>query len=297
MTALERRGFNKPPLSFGSVVANDPAPVFTGSPDRPYEQPRLLQRPSLLQIPTPDLEGSVNNNDGPRTEDSRSLSNLCQDTGPTSYFNARTTALGQYGPPETDHMATFETVDDIMAINPYMRRADEIGFSHQVPGIGHLGNSLEPPGWKEGDPPITPDEAARLYYIDRQHVVDRVETTLANQEHQNNEEKERFMTNLNDQFQAWRLLCEKVLEQRLFIYNQHQERLQKNIERLRGNEHGLPYNRLPEASQPVQARAMATHMAASLPQSPCWQGAPTCRDRVDGPYGCPQTSQSEPQAM
>lgn len=74
------------------------------------------------------------------------LGNLCQDTAPTSYFNARSTALGQHERPETNSMATFQTLDDIMAINPYMRRADEIGFSHQVPGIGHLGNRLEPVG-------------------------------------------------------------------------------------------------------------------------------------------------------
>ncbi|KAL8974509.1 MAG: hypothetical protein Q9197_001242 [Variospora fuerteventurae] len=35
--------------------------------------------------------------------------------------------------------------------NPYEVRADQIGLSHRIPGVGHLGDLLTPPGWKPGD--------------------------------------------------------------------------------------------------------------------------------------------------
>ncbi|KAL8950240.1 MAG: hypothetical protein Q9222_003706, partial [Ikaeria aurantiellina] len=46
--------------------------------------------------------------------------------------------------------------------NPYQERADEIGISHRIPGIGHIGNLLAPIGWKAGDEPITPSRAREL---------------------------------------------------------------------------------------------------------------------------------------
>lgn len=295
LTALERRGFNKPSLSFGSVVANAPAPVFTGTVNRPYDQPRLLERPSLMQMPTPSLEGSVNNNDGPRTEDSRPVSKLCRATAPTLAFNSRTAPLGQYGNSNTDQITTFQTMDDIMGINPYMRRADEIGFSHQVPNVGHLGRSLKPPGWKEGDPPITPDEAWRLFDIDHQNAVHNFETSLASQGHQNAEDRGRFRIQLNDQWHAQRLFYEKLLQERLFIYDQHNERQQRKIERLRESGYGLSQNCLAEVSQPMQPQAMASHMPAPLLESACRQKIPpTYPNQMDGPCGYPRTSQSEP---
>ncbi|KAL8989141.1 MAG: hypothetical protein Q9177_001911 [Variospora cf. flavescens] len=39
--------------------------------------------------------------------------------------------------------------------NPYEVRADQIGLSHRIPGVGHLGDLLTPPGWKPGDEPIS----------------------------------------------------------------------------------------------------------------------------------------------
>lgn len=291
---MERRGFNKPPLSFGSVVANPPAPVFTGVTDRFNEQLRLLHRPSLMQMPTPNLEGSVNNNDRPRTEESRPFRNSCWAAAPISSLNSRSTVLDQYGYSDIDHTGSFQTADDIMDMNPYIRRADEIGGHHQVPDVGHLGCYLGPPGWIEGDSPITPTEAKRLFDIDRQEAVHEFDRSLANLEHQNVEEKERFRTKANDEWYKQHILNWTVFEQRVLIYHQHQERQQRKMERSRGNSYGLFESRLSEVSQPSQPRAMASHTAASLPESPYWQGIPTHENQTDGPYGNPRTSQSEP---
>lgn len=51
--------------------------------------------------------------------------------------------------------------------NPYTDRADEIGPSHGIPGVGHIGNMLTPPGWIEGSEPLSPGKIRQLYEASR----------------------------------------------------------------------------------------------------------------------------------
>ena len=55
--------------------------------------------------------------------------------------------------------------------NPYAYRADEIGNTHGIPGVGHMGSLLTPPAWKEGDEPIDPQEAADLFIEAQQALL------------------------------------------------------------------------------------------------------------------------------
>ena len=292
LTAPERRGFNKPPLSFGSVVANVPAPVFTGAINRSYKKLGLLEQPPLTH--TPSLEGSVSYVGNPQSEESAPGSDWCRATAPNTSSDSHPTALDQQGRSYTDQIATFQTMDDIMGVNPYLRRADEIGFRHQVPGIGHLGVSLVPRGWKEGDPPITPAEAKKLFDIDRQHAVHDLEMSLANQKHLKDDEKENFSASIDDQWKAQLLLDRTVLTERLLIHKQHHEREQRKLERLGEDEQGLSQNRLSEVPRPMQSRAMASYMPAPLPESPGWRMISNCSNSMDSRFGNPRTPPSKP---
>ncbi|MCJ1382423.1 hypothetical protein MMC17_005536 [Xylographa soralifera] len=51
--------------------------------------------------------------------------------------------------------------------NPYEDRADEIGPAHGIPGVGHLGDLLTPPGWVEGMSLINPKQVKQLYDMAR----------------------------------------------------------------------------------------------------------------------------------
>lgn len=184
-------------------------------------------------------------------------------------------------------------MDDIMGVNPYLRRADEIGFRHQVPGVGHLGNCLVPPGWKEGDSPITPGEAKKLFDSDRQEAVHDLELSLANQKHLNDEEKEKFSAGIDDLWKARLLLDHTVLTERLLIHKQHHERQQKKMERSRREEPGLQQYRLSEVPQPMQSRAMASYMPAPPPESPSWRRISNCPNQMDSRFGDPRTPQSK----
>lgn len=58
----------------------------------------------------------------------------------------------------------------VYAANPYAERADEIGPSHHIPGQCHLGGQLTPFGWKQGDEPIDPQAAQRLFQAAREEA-------------------------------------------------------------------------------------------------------------------------------
>lgn len=279
-------------MSFGSVVANAPAPVLTGAINRFNKKLGLPEQPP--QMRTPSLQESVNYMGRSRTDDSISVSNSCRATAPAESVDSRSTAFEQYGLSDTDQIATFQTVDEIMGVNPYLRRADEIGFRHQVPGIGHLGSSLVPHGWKEGDPPITPAEAKKLFDIDRREAVHDLEMSLASQKHLNGEEKEQFSASIDDQWKARLLLDRTVLAERLLIHKQHHERKRGKMEGSRGDEQSLSQNRLSEVPQPIHPRATASYMPAPLPESPYWRRISNFPNEMDSRFRDPRTSQSKP---
>lgn len=56
-------------------------------------------------------------------------------------------------------------------VNPYVHRADTIGPGHRLPGIGHLGELLTPPGWVPGTDPITTAEAMKLFQESRMRAT------------------------------------------------------------------------------------------------------------------------------
>lgn len=255
LTAPERRGFNKPTLSFGAVVSNVPAPVYTGFINPNFKKLGLGEAPLTH---TPTTAGSVSYLGSAYTEQSAIMGTS---RGASSQLNS--TAWDQYEHPSASQSAKFPSMDDIMGANPYLRRADQIGFRHGVPGMGHLGDSLVPPGWKEGDPPITPGEAKRLFDFARQHAVRELEMNLANQKHRNNEEKEEFHARMDEYWIARLSLDQLVLTERLIIHSQHYERQQRQNERSREQVQPVTQYRLSEVPHPMQLRTANSYVAAS----------------------------------
>lgn len=223
-------------------------------------------------------------------EGSTTVSNSRGSTAPTASSNSLSSASEQYERPTTGQFATFATMDDIMGANPYLRRADDIGFRHQVPGVGHLGNDLVPPGWKEGDSPITPDQAKKLFDFARHAAIHDLEMTLADQKHLSDEEKEKISASLDNQWKARLLLDQTILTERLLIYRQHHEREQRKTERSREKELDIPLYRLSEVPQPVQPRAMTSFMPAPPLESPSWRRIPNSANQIW--YGDPRTPNS-----
>ena len=118
-------------------------------------------------------------------------------------------------------------VDDYedQGTNPYEDRADEIGPSHGIRGVGHLGECLTPLGWKIGDEPIPPSVVNRLHRDAREAAKRRLQNSVG--------ELDKL------QGQAWRIANEArscewsnqqkldslIQDERLKIYRAYQDRL------------------------------------------------------------------------
>ena len=120
---------------------------------------------------------------------------------------------------------------DPVDANPYAHRADEIGPTHRIPGIGHLGNLLVPPGWKEGDAPVAPHEARDLYKEARkqaQNVLDKtnedIESISTDEQDTRNQERDHEWSK---QFK----LDDLVLKERIKIYEEYHERKKLRVRR------------------------------------------------------------------
>lgn len=233
--------------------------------------------------------GSVSHVGTSQTAESTTVSDSRGSTAPTASFKSLSSASEQYERPSTDQFATFATMDDIMGANPYLRRADDIGLRHQIPGVGHLGNNLLPPGWKEGDSPITPGHAKKLFDFDRRAAIHDLEMTLADQKHLSDEEKEKLAASIDNQWKARLLLDQTVLTERLLIYRQYHEREQRKPERSREEELNIPLYRLSEVPQPAQPCATTSFMPAPPMESPSWRRIPNSANQMSSWYGDPRT--------
>ncbi len=254
-----------------------------------------LGRTSVLPPPplhTSSHHGTVSYLGSSQTEESTTLSNSFGSRAQASSFETYASSIEPYERPSTAATSTLVTMDDILGANPYLRRADEIGVRHQVPGIGHLGGILVPPGWKEGDSPITPGEAKRLFDFARQAAVNDLNMTLVQQQHLSNEEKDRYVASIDDHWNARLILDQTVLTERVVIYKQHHERQRRNIEHSRERERVVPQYRLLEFPQPVQRRAGSSLLPDPPSELPFSQRMPKSQNQIDSRFGDPGRQQS-----
>ena len=112
---------------------------------------------------------------------------------------------------------------DYSVRNPYMQRADEIGPSHHIPGIGHLGDLLIPTGWQEGDAPINPERAHQLFYLARQQAKDTLVSGANQNQHLTEHEKAEFNAKLDRQWDVKYKLDQVLLIERLNVHEQYQK--------------------------------------------------------------------------
>ena len=102
--------------------------------------------------------------------------------------------------------------------DPYQIRADEIGPSHGIPGIGHLGALLTPSGYTPGDVPMDPNGAQAAFQESRQEASKELEDDIAGDENLPSAELEEKLTARNKKWATDLKLHKLILAQRVDIY-------------------------------------------------------------------------------
>ena len=109
-------------------------------------------------------------------------------------------------------------------VNPYIRRADEIGPNHGIPGVGHIGALLTPPGWKIGDEPITDIEAEWLYDQARAQAAKMLDASVSSRGNLSSADHLQRNAEEVEQWQRQHRIDNICLAERKWIYLRWQER-------------------------------------------------------------------------
>ena len=182
--------------------------------------------------------------------------------------------FGEYGEPlgaPDGYDATKS--NDPFDINPYAHRADEIGPSHHIAGVGLLDDLLQPPGWKEGDEPIEPRKVRVLFNEQRLKAKNALKASIEETKHLPAEDQEKRSAVRDKQWNVQFKLDQLLLTERVYVYDVYQERKNKKLhqgglEKARVTKMLLPLEPQPViAMTSVPARLQSTY-AKSTSSSP-----------------------------
>ena len=113
---------------------------------------------------------------------------------------------------------------ELVDLNPYLHRADEIGPTHRIPGLGHLGTLLVPPGWKGGDEPIKPQAAQELYNEARREAQDALEKMKEDIETLPTEEQDKRSEERDKEWSKQFKKDDLILRERIKVHDDYHER-------------------------------------------------------------------------
>lgn len=152
--------------------------------------------------------------------------------------------------------------------NPYVEQANEIGPSHNIPGVWHLGTLLTPPGWKEGDEPIDPESAHRLYQAAQEEAKNLLMMNFDETVHLGPEEQVKRNADRDRQWKSRQQLDHLLYRERVNVYNQYQKRKQLGFRPEYGQRQNLSRSIALEPLQPINPPAMTTYaMTVRSPSS------------------------------
>lgn len=181
------------------------------------------------------------------------------------------------GSPSGDGQETSpDKNDQTPFLNIYARRADQVGLSHRIPGIGHLGDVLAPPGWKLGDEPINEAEAQKIFATSRSQAKDMLNQSMSEASHLSSADQANHSAEINAQYQTQRALDEYLLVERVKLSNFWQERKRREFQRVHSQtqQHRQvelkPASRLQPLQPPTETSMVAyqKHQQALVPASP-----------------------------
>lgn len=258
-TSGRGKRIGNPSPSFGAGVSRVPTPIFT----KPHWSPSEgMYSQSLREPPVagslPPIAQAIND----QLDNNYSQGLAGYPRGQRTNYAVQAPQNGHhrangYGEPakaQQDY-GDFENNDPV-DINPYAHRADNIGPSHHIPGVGLLDDVLQPPGWKEGDEPINARAARLLFNEARQQAKNKLKASVDETKHLPAEQQEKRNAERDKQWDAHFKLDELLLAERINVYDMYQER--RRVKLHQGNSKKASPTRMLPSIQPQPFNAMTS---------------------------------------
>ncbi|KAL9013290.1 MAG: hypothetical protein Q9173_002001 [Seirophora scorigena] len=156
-----------------------------------------------------------------------------------------------------------EERNEEMESNPYEERADRIGLSHRIPGIGHLGDLLTPPGWMPGDEPISANLARLLQEEAHQAAKQKLQDSIVEFQDLKGAAFQEASDLRNEEWQNQNVLNKLVCEERIKVWVARQEQKKNG-----GQQRGRNYSALNYPPAPIANGQPARHQRNHRPILP-----------------------------
>lgn len=221
------RGLNTPSLGFGARLRNVPSPITTrplGSSYRPIRPVDMREPRPERQLPSFDetlIELAPIHGNTPSSNAQ----------APSTFYSSSDQPASEWLSREPQGFCSNDN-DDRLKINWYTKRADQIGPSHRIPGLMHLGDLLTPPGWKCGDDPIDEAEAQKVYDEAREKARRALVVSSTESSRAEGPDIEKRLDERDMQWQTQLKLDEYILTEQKRIYNAWKQHRTKQAQQL-----------------------------------------------------------------
>ena len=261
------QGFGSPPAGFGAGLKKVPSPITTTITTTQRQAPPLqLTKADDIREPPPvtQLPGITETLKFLAPNDANQSPIMLPGRPTPVASNVSVVPRSEPGLHNGDSQENNpDKKDPALILNIYNRRADQIGPSHRIPGVGHLGDLLAPPGWKLGDEPIDEAEAQKIFAASRQEAKEKLDESMFETAQLSSADQEKRIVVENAQYQRQRTLDEFLLIERVKLHNFWQERKQKQFHRLHSQpqQHLQTEPKLKSRPQPLQPPAETSMIA------------------------------------
>lgn len=271
------RGFGSPPAGFGAGLQNVPSPITTVTAQRralPLES--TMAKSVREPFPLTQLPG---------------ISETLMDLAP-SQANQPPITLTRRPALATENVLDVQTTlgsvnaniqgansnrtDRVPVLNVYHRRADQIGPSHPIPGLGHLGDLLVPPGWKVGEEPIDEAEAQSIFEASRLKAQEMLDREVSESRQLPKADQEKRSAERSAQYHRQRGIDEYVLVERVKLHRfwedrKHKQSHQVHSQTQQNHQSESKLNCSPQPLHPPAETSMLAyqrHQQSLVPASP-----------------------------
>ncbi|KAM0803426.1 hypothetical protein BDR22DRAFT_886795 [Usnea florida] len=271
------RGFGSQSAGFGAGLQNVPSPITTVTTQRrAFPQNPIMNDNVREPVPLTQLPG---------------IMETLKDLAP-SLANQTPIMLARRPAPAAENVldlhpsqglinsdnqeSSSSKIDRVPILNVYHRRADQIGPSHPIPGLGHLGDLLVPPGWKVGEEPIDEAQAQSLFEASRLKAKEMLDKEVGESVGMPKADRDKRSAERSAQYHRQRGIDEYILMERVKLHRFWEGRKNKQSHQVHSNsqqrhQSESKANYAPQPLHPPAETSMVAyqrHQQSLVPASP-----------------------------
>ena len=271
------RGFGSPSAGFGAGLQNVPSPITTVTTQRRAVPLESIMKDNVREpVPLTQLPGIIETlKDLAPSQANQPPITLTRRPAPAAENVLDVYPNGALITSDTQASSSSQ-LDRVPVLNVYHRRADQIGPSHPIPGLGHLGDLLVPPGWKVGEEPIDEAQAQGVFEASRLRAKEMLDKDVSESAQLPKADREKRSAERSAQYHRQRGIDEYILTERVKLHRfwegrKHKQSHQVHLKSQQHHESESKPNHAPQPLHPPAETSMVTyqrHQQSLVPASP-----------------------------